>query len=183
MWRVRCGSPATPCSGKRIVRVARSPRADERRGRDGDLPTLHPGPHRDACTALMTALRSRSGLQHHVQHSPVRRHCAARDRVGCAPCAVRGCPARRCNGPATISTVSVTMLSELRKGRTHTYGVSSGSYSYAARSSLKRQPERTRTRIPRRASPHPTIEHTSVNHTPKEKGMEGNEGRSRAYSA
>jgi hypothetical protein len=45
------------------------------------------------------------------------------------------------------------------------------------------KPERTRTRIPRRASPHPTIEHTSVNHTPKEKGMEGNEGRSRAYSA
>lgn len=29
------------------------------------------------------------------------------------------------------------------------------------------KPERTtRTRIPRRASPHPTIEHTSVNHTP-----------------
>jgi hypothetical protein len=45
------------------------------------------------------------------------------------------------------------------------------------------KPERTRTRIPRRASPHPTIEHTSVNHTPKEKGMEGNEGRSRSYSA
>ena len=135
--------------------------------------------------ALRLALRTAAPCTAQSRPSPrvdrVRPVCVV-SRLSCGlwtPAARRGC-----NGPTIDSTVRVRMLSESYEKDVPTHTVYRQDLTvtpFAQASSDK--PERTRTRIPRRASPHPTIEHTSVNHTPKEKGMEGNEGRSRAYSA
>ena len=132
-----------------------------------------PGPHRDACTALMIlALRLRLALR---TAAP----CTAQSRPSprvtvCGRCALSvvcgpGAPAPAPGAAATdrpSQPYACYQSYENKDVPTHTVYRQDLTVTPFAQASSDKPERTTRTRIPRRASPHPTIEHTSVNHTP-----------------